>query len=180
MHNKLFIAAFNGCRQLLSTSFYAVFWVVTSESSKLHLNVHLSFQTKAENTMNPDVTLLRFCTLCSSVPPVFILDFTRLPPAFFPSVRLLSSKFHIAVQQRGWLRQSHQNTPRLCSVKSTCRVVCFILVVLLCRLHCNPRGNGRAPDGKRANDGLLCSLCNSSIFEFNSATFMIEFISSVL
>lgn len=94
--------------------FLCRFWGVASESSKIPLSVHLSFQTNTENTTNPDVTPPRFCTLCSSVPPVSNLDFTRLPPAFFPSVRLLSSKFHIAVQQRGWLRRSHQNIP-LCA-----------------------------------------------------------------
>lgn len=151
-----------------------------TEAAKLTCSVHLCFKAKTENTTNPDVTPLRClcrrcCILCLSFPSVFNLDFTRHLAAFlaFPQIS------HCGAAT--WMVETVESKyATLCSVKSTCRVVCLILAVLFCCLLCTLLGHGRAPDGKRATDGLFCSLCNSSIFEFNSAAFMIEFISSVL
>lgn len=86
-------------------------------TSSAWVSPYLSFKSDSETTANPDVTppgclFLEFHALCSSFfitsssPATFLL-------AFLPSVLFLS-KFRIALRQRGWLLQSHQNIP-LCA-----------------------------------------------------------------
>lgn len=162
MRNKLFIAGFNGCRQLPSTSFYAVFGASQVKAAKFHLNVHSSSQTNTENTTNPrchpaEILYVAFERSSCFQPRL------HPPPSCFLSFRLSAflPKFSHGGAATWMVAAVASKRPTLCSVKSTRRVVCFILVVLLCRLRRDPRRNGRAPDGKRANDSLFRSLCNS-------------------
>lgn len=129
--------------------FLCRFWGVASESREIPLNVHSSSQTNTENTTNPrchpaEILYVAFERSSCFQPRL------HPPPSCFLSFRPSAFLQNFVDGCGGRIETSH-----------FVRVVCFILVVLLCRLHRNPRRNGRAPDGKRANDGLFRSLCNS-------------------